>query len=64
MTMKLTQLLTYWNADEADVIISFLGELRESLLAADGDDIAGVHREATDDQNENINTVTGKGIDF
>lgn len=64
MTMKLTQLLTYWNADEADVIISFLGELRESLLAAYGDDIAGVHREATDDQNENINTVTGKGIDF
>ncbi len=33
MSMKLSQLRTYWSADDAHLIISFLDELRETLWA-------------------------------
>ncbi len=39
MTMKLTQLTTYWDADDAHTVITFLDELRDILWATYGEDI-------------------------
>ena len=39
MSMKLTQLRTYWDADETHLIISFLDELKEVLWETYGADI-------------------------
>lgn len=47
MTMKLMQLKTHWNADEAHAVISFLDELRELLWATYGDDIIEMLQDAT-----------------
>lgn len=37
MTMKITRLTTYWNAEEALTVISFLDELRDLLCDVYGD---------------------------
>lgn len=39
MTMKLTQLRTYWDAEEAYCIVAFLDELRAALWDIYGDEI-------------------------
>ena len=39
MTMKLTQLKTYWDADDAFAVILLLDELRDVLWTAYGDEI-------------------------
>lgn len=39
MSMKLSQLRTYWTADDAHLIISFLDELKDTLWATYGDEI-------------------------
>ena len=39
MSMKLTQLRTYWDADDAYLIISFLDELKEVLWDTYGSEI-------------------------
>ncbi len=39
MSMKVTKLTTYWDADDAYSIISFLDELRDQLWATYGDEI-------------------------
>lgn len=39
MTMKLTQLTTHWDVDDAYCVIAFLDELRDVLMATYGDDI-------------------------
>jgi len=39
MTMKLTQLRTYWDADDAYCVIAFLDELRDALWDMYGDEI-------------------------
>ena len=39
MTMQLSQLRTYWNADDAQLIIAFLDELRDTLWATYGAEI-------------------------
>ena len=39
MTMQLLQLRTYWTADDAHLIITFLDELRDTLWATYGADI-------------------------
>lgn len=44
MTMKLTQLRTHWNADEAETVIEFLDELKEIFLAVYSDDIKKLHQ--------------------
>lgn len=40
MTIKLTQLTTHWNADEAQMVIAFLDELTVVLCTAYGEQIA------------------------
>ena len=39
MSMKLTQVRTWWDADDAYLIISFLHELSDSLWATYGGEI-------------------------
>ena len=47
--MKLTQLRTYWNAGDANIVLEFLDELREVLLATYGDEIIEMHRTRDED---------------
>lgn len=47
MTMKLMQLKTHWNAEDAYAVISFLDELRDLLWATYGDDIIEMLQDAT-----------------
>lgn len=44
MTMKLTQIRTYWTAEEAESVISFLDELRDLLWTVYGHDIVEMHQ--------------------
>ncbi len=46
MSMKLTQLHTYLTADDADLILSFLDELRDTLWAAYGPEIIEQRQQA------------------
>ena len=47
MTMKLTQLKTHWNADDAYTVISFLDELRDVIWDTYGDDIIQMLKDAS-----------------
>jgi hypothetical protein len=46
MTMKITQLTTYWTADEADAVVAFLDELRDTLWECYGEQITEMRRNA------------------
>ena len=46
MTMKVTRLTTYWDAEEALTVISFLDELRDLLWDTYGDHIVQHQQEA------------------
>ncbi|MBL4864918.1 MAG: hypothetical protein JKY67_00910 [Pseudomonadales bacterium] len=43
--MKLMQIRTYWDADDAYAVITFLDELREVLLAVYADEIGELKSE-------------------
>jgi hypothetical protein len=45
--MKMTRLPTWWTAEEADTVIAFLDDLRDSLLDQYGEEIVAM-RQATD----------------
>lgn len=45
MSMKLSYLPTYFDADEALSVITFLDQLRELLVCAYGEQIAAAQRE-------------------
>ena len=47
MTLRVHKLATHLRADEAYTLIEFLDQLREVLMAAYGDEIADMLREAT-----------------
>ncbi len=57
MTMKLTQLRTYWDADDAYTIIAFLDQLREVLWTVYGEEIIerqhALHKEGDDRDDQN-----------
>ncbi|MCZ6503203.1 MAG: hypothetical protein O6945_11885 [Gammaproteobacteria bacterium] len=42
--MKLTKLPTYWDAADAQLVISFLEDLRDLLVEAYGDEIIDMHQ--------------------
>ena len=44
MTMKINRLTTYWTADEADTVVAFLDELRDTLWACYGEQITEMRR--------------------
>ena len=45
MSMKFTQLVTYWQADEALQMIDFLDQLRDKLWETYGEEIQQMHRD-------------------
>jgi hypothetical protein len=65
--MKLTQLTTHYNADEAYTVIEFLDRLREILWAAYGEEIIEMLKAATEnnpDKSEKVNPQLDDEIDF
>lgn len=48
MTMRLTQLTTYWDADDAHLVITFLDELRDVLWATYGEEIIEMRQTASE----------------
>ena len=46
MTMKITRLTTYWSVDEADTVVAFLDELRDTLWQCYGEQITEMRRNA------------------
>ena len=53
--MKITQLKTYWDAGDAQMVIAFLDELKDVLWAAYGEEIIAMHVKNADNEN-----VTGE----
>ena len=45
MSMKVIKLTVYWDAADAQLIISFMDELRELLVDTYGEDIVEMHRQ-------------------
>ena len=48
MTMNITPLTTYWNADDAHLVITFLDELREVLWTTYGEEISEMRQAASE----------------
>lgn len=46
MGMKITRLTTYWTAGEADTVVAFLDELRDTLWECYGEQIIEMRRNA------------------
>jgi hypothetical protein len=44
MSMKIMKLPAYWDAADADLVISFLDDLRDLLVDTYGDEIIDMHR--------------------
>ena len=44
MSMKIMKLPAYWDAADADLVISFLDDLRDVLVDTYGDEIIDMHR--------------------
>jgi hypothetical protein len=44
MSMNITRLTTYWTADEADMVITLLDDLRDCLWETYGDQIIELRR--------------------
>ena len=59
MSMKFSQLRTHWSADDAYLILSFLDELRETLLATYGTEITEQQRKShlKTDQDDRQNSL-------
>ncbi|MBL4868091.1 MAG: hypothetical protein JKY67_17135 [Pseudomonadales bacterium] len=52
MTMRLTQLKTHWNADEAETIIDFLDDLRDVIVTSYAQEIKEEKQKRTDGQDD------------
>jgi hypothetical protein len=48
MSMKVIKLTVYWDAADAQLIISFMDELRELLVDTYGDEIIEMHQRRTE----------------
>ena len=49
MSMKVTRVPTWWDAEQADTVIAFLDELRDQLCATYGDQIVAMRRAELDE---------------
>jgi len=49
MSMKVIKLTVYWDAADAQLIISFIDELRDLLVDTYGDEIVEMHRQLVQD---------------
>ena len=54
MSMNITRLTTYWSADEADMLITLLGDLKDCLWETYGDQIIELRRNAMTSVESNI----------
>jgi hypothetical protein len=52
MNMKITRLPTWWTAEEADTVITFLDDLRDSLLDQYGEQIIEMRIAADNGSND------------
>ena len=50
MSMKVMKLTVHWDAADAQLIISFMDELRELLVDTYGDEIVDMHRRRAQDK--------------
>ena len=48
MTMRITRLTTYWNAEQAETVITFLDELKDLLWEVYGEEITDMRRRASE----------------
>ena len=46
MAMKITRLTTYWTAEDADTVMAFLDELRDTLWECYGEQIIDMRQNA------------------
>ena len=53
MPMKIMKLPAYWEAADAQLVISFLDDLRDLLVDTYGDEIIDMHRLLTQNQPRN-----------
>jgi len=49
MSMKVIKLTVYWDAADAQLVISFIDELRDLLVDIYGDEIVDMHRRLVQD---------------
>jgi len=49
MSMKVIKLTVYWDAADAQLVISFIDELRDLLVDTYGDEIVDMHRQLAQD---------------
>jgi hypothetical protein len=49
MSMKVIKLTVYWDAADAQLVISFIDELRDLLVDTYGDEIVEMHRQLVQD---------------
>lgn len=67
MNWKVTQLNTWWSAEEACIVLSFLDELRDQLWQTHGDRITALRLAELDAQNDDEHQGRldlGEHIDF
>ncbi len=65
MTMNTIRLRTYWDADDAHLVISFLDELRDLLWESYGDEIKAMHQNLADAaQNDRQTDLFDDKIEF
>ena len=51
MSMKILKLPVYWNAADAQLVISFLDDLRDLLVDTYGDEIIEMHQQLARNKN-------------
>ena len=51
MSMKILKLPVYWNAADAQLVISFLDDLRDLLVDTYGDEISEIHQRLAGNKN-------------
>lgn len=52
MSMKVTKLYTYWDAGDAQLVISFLDDLRDLLWEVYGEEIIEMHQTLADEKKQ------------
>ena len=57
MSMKIMKLPAYWNAADAQLVISFLDDLRDLLVDTYGDDIIDMHQQLTENNTQDEDQI-------
>ena len=57
MSMKIMKLPAYWNAADAQLVISFLDDLRDLLVDTYGDEIIDMHQQLTENNTQDEDQI-------